>query len=307
MPAPAAACGSWSRARRAGARSAGGGRRGRRPSPAPGRRRRRRRRAAPRGRRHRPRSPCRARRSGRRSPRGRVAASRPRRRRRCGRRPSAMRSAAWRAVRPARWPAAPRRPAARRRPVAGTAQASAIAAKAEEAAHPGQERRLSPVISGGWSTPMSASSVGARSARRPSWSVAPGGPADEDHRDRVQGVGGVRAAGRGIDHHLAVAVVGGDDASRRPCPRPPAITCAEAGVDRLDRLDRRLEDAGVADHVGVGVVADEQRVVAGTDRGDQMLGHLGGGHLRRRGRRCAPWGSAPCSAPRPRRGARRRR
>ena len=37
---------------------------------------------------------------------------------------------------------------------------------------------------------------------------------------------------------------------------------AEAGVDRLHRLDRGRQAAGVADHVGVGVVENDQVVFA---------------------------------------------
>ena len=48
---------------------------------------------------------------------------------------------------------------------------------------------------GGGATPISWSRVGARSASRPSRSGAPAGPADEDHRHRVQRVRGVRPAG----------------------------------------------------------------------------------------------------------------
>ncbi len=33
----------------------------------------------------------------------------------------------------------------------------------------------------------------------------------------------------------------------------------EAAIDGLDRLDRRLDHAGVADHVGVGEVDDPER------------------------------------------------
>ena len=62
-----------------------------------------------------------------------------------------------------------------------------------------------------------ASMVGATSARRPI--VAEGFALEavvyHDERHVVSGVGGVGAAGGGVDILLAVAVVGGDDRPRR--------------------------------------------------------------------------------------------
>ncbi len=69
-------------------------------------------------------------------------------------------------------------------------------------------------------------------------------------------MGGVRAAGGGVDEHLGVAVVGGDEqASAALFDR--LIDAVELGVDGLDGADGGFELAGVADHVGVGEVDDD--------------------------------------------------
>ena len=75
-----------------------------------------------------------------------------------------------------------------------------------------------PVIAAGCGIPSSSSIVGATSARMPpSRSLAPCDGDEERHR--VERVGGVRLA-VGLEHLLAVAVIGGDEAgaarSRRP-------------------------------------------------------------------------------------------
>ena len=62
-----------------------------------------------------------------------------------------------------------------------------------------------------------------------------------------------------LEHVVAVAVIGGDQTG------PASVAdggdhVAEAGVDRLDRGDRRRDDAGVADHVRVGEVDDPEVV-----------------------------------------------
>ena len=82
---------------------------------------------------------------------------------------------------------------------------------------------------------------------------------DDDQLDVVGRVGRVRAAGGGVDHLLAVAVVGGDDRDAA-LPLDRVQDPADADVDVLDRLDRGGEHAGVADHVAVGEVHDEQVV-----------------------------------------------
>ena len=77
------------------------------------------------------------------------------------------------------------------------------------------------------------------SARRPSASVRVAA-ADQHHRHRVRGVGGVRAAGHGVAHQLAIAVVGGDEqraaraaaiaAAMRPSPASTVSTALIAAA-----------------------------------------------------------------------------
>jgi hypothetical protein len=54
---------------------------------------------------------------------------------------------------------------------------------------------------------------------------------------------------------------------------------ADALVDDFDGLDGRREDAGVADHVAVGEVDDDEVVVAGVDSADDFIADAGGAHL----------------------------
>ena len=72
-------------------------------------------------------------------------------------------------------------------------------------------------------------------------------------------------------------------------------------------VDRRRPDAGVPDHVRVGVVGDDEVVGARPDRLDEGVGHAGRGHLRLQvvGRDAS--GSGRAVGPRPARPPRRRR
>ena len=103
---------------------------------------------------------------------------------------------------------------------------------------PSSMRRRSepPVISGGCGRPISSSRVGAMSASRPSAKEAPAAARQQD-RHRIGGVRGVRPAGVGIAHQLAIAVVGGDQ-QRAAASLDRVGDAAEPAVDRLDRLDR---------------------------------------------------------------------
>ena len=86
------------------------------------------------------------------------------------------------------------------------------------------------------------------------------------------------AAGDGVHHTFGVAVVGGDD---------PATVLffealpdsAEALVDLLDRFDGRFETAGVAHHVGVGEVHDDDVEVAFAHGVDDDIGDTVGAHF----------------------------
>src|SRR6266700_4990624 len=93
--------------------------------------------------------------------------------------------------------------------------------------------------------------------------------ADVNHGDWVSGVGGVRAAGDGVDHQFGVAVVGGDEPASVAL-LDGLVDAAELGVDGFAGLDGGLKPAGVADHVSVGEVGDDQiesRVFNGLDDG----------------------------------------
>ncbi len=80
---------------------------------------------------------------------------------------------------------------------------------------------------------------------------------------------GVRAASDGIDHHLGIAVVGGDEhGSAFGTDRQ--FDTAQTGVHSFDRLDGGLDLAGMADHVSIGEIHDddiESSVFDGFDDG----------------------------------------
>ena len=54
---------------------------------------------------------------------------------------------------------------------------------------------------------------------------------------------------------------------------------AEAGVNGFGRLDCRVEDPGVPDHVPIGVVDHDEVEFAARDFRHQLVGHFGGRHL----------------------------
>ena len=70
---------------------------------------------------------------------------------------------------------------------------------------------------------------------------------------------GVRADAVVLEELLGVAVVGGDEAHAAALV-DRVDDAAEARVGRLDRLDGRRDDAGVADHVRVREVDDDEAV-----------------------------------------------
>ena len=104
--------------------------------------------------------------------------------------------------------------------------------------------------------------------------------ADEDEGDRVGCVGGVRATGEGVDEHLGVAVIGGDEEVASAL-LDGLIDAVELGVDGLNGLDGGLELAGVTDHVGVGEVDDDDIEGGVVDGLDDGVGDAGRGHLGR--------------------------
>src|SRR4029077_12387741 len=82
-----------------------------------------------------------------------------------------------------------------------------------------------------------------------------------------------------LEHVVAVAVVGGDDAGAAP-GRDRGDDLAEAGVDRFDRGHRGGDHARVADHVGVCEADDPEAVLAGAPVLDEGVGRRPGAHLR---------------------------
>lgn len=101
---------------------------------------------------------------------------------------------------------------------------------------------------------------------------------DEDEGDGVGGVCGVGTTGDGVDEQLGVAVVGGDE-QRTSTLFDGGVDAAELGVDGFDGLDGGVEFAGVADHVGVGEVDDDDVEGGVVDGLDDGVGDAGGGHL----------------------------
>ena len=101
---------------------------------------------------------------------------------------------------------------------------------------------------------------------------------DQHQRHAVQRMGGVRPAGHGVAHHLGIAVVGGHQ--HRPADMlDRALEPSEAAVDGFDGGDGGGELAGMADHVGIGVVHHREIESAALDRRHQLVGHLIGRHL----------------------------
>ncbi len=82
----------------------------------------------------------------------------------------------------------------------------------------------------------------------------------------------------GVLHLLAVAVIGGDQerAARGAHGRGDG---ADAGVHRLDGVDGRVELAGVADHVGVGEVDEDEVVLAALDGRHHLVRDAQRAHL----------------------------
>ena len=106
----------------------------------------------------------------------------------------------------------------------------------------------------------------------------------------------------------AVAVVGGDQAGAAPGRAPPRRPRRGSASTASTAVDRRRDDAGVADHVGVGEVDDPEAVVVLAPCSHEGRGGRRGAHLRLvvvgRRRRAA---SRPGRAPRPPTPARGRR
>ena len=85
-------------------------------------------------------------------------------------------------------------------------------------------------------------------------------------------------AGDGVDEHLGVAVVCGDEEGAAVLA-DGVVDASELTVDGFDGADGGLDLAGVADHVGVGEVDDDDVEGGVVDGFDDGVGDAGGGHL----------------------------
>ena len=103
--------------------------------------------------------------------------------------------------------------------------------------------------------------------------------ADHNERHGVGGVSGERGNAVCVEHLVNVAVVGGDQALTAHL-EDRVNDLAYAVVGRFDRLDGCLEHAGMADHVAVCKVQDDNVVLAGQDALDALLGDSRLAHLR---------------------------
>ena len=93
-----------------------------------------------------------------------------------------------------------------------------------------------------------------------------------------------------VAHHFEIAMIGGDDhGTTSIIDRGADFT--EGMIDRLGRFQCGFEDTGMANHVWVGNVADDQIKGARSDRGSELGGEFRATHLRlqvvgRDSRRC---------------------
>ena len=91
-------------------------------------------------------------------------------------------------------------------------------------------------------------------------------------------MGGMRFAGDLILHQLDIAVIGGDQQDTagffHRLPQP-----AEAGVDGFHRSDGGRHDPGMTDHIGIGVIDDDEVVFVRSDGFDQPVGDFGRRHF----------------------------
>ena len=89
----------------------------------------------------------------------------------------------------------------------------------------------------------------------------------------------MRPAGLRVLHHLAIAVIGCQEHAAA-CLAQGRLDLADSAIDRFHGFDCRFQAAGMADHIGVGEIADDQIVFAALDGADQLFGQLRRGHFR---------------------------
>ena len=124
--------------------------------------------------------------------------------------------------------------------------------------------------------------------------IFPGVRGDIDEMDEVGGVGGVRGTVR-VAHQLAIAVIGRHQ-SLTASGQKGFQDLVHALVDGFHRFDAGGYHAGVADHVGIGKVQDDQIVVLQSI--DHLRGHFRGTHLGHQiiGRHLRRWDNDPVLA-----------
>ena len=162
----------------------------------------------------------------------------------------------------------------------------------------------------GCGRPRSSSMVGATSQMRPPGADprAAVGVVHVEERDGVERVGGVRLARRRVLHQLAVAVVGRDE-DRAALRARRVDDLADAGVDRLDRVDGRVEHARCARPCrGWRSSPATKSYLPARDGLVHRLGDAGRAHLAASGRRWRrPSATGASCGLRPRRAPRARR
>ena len=168
-----------------------------------------------------------------------------------------------------------------------------------------------PVISAGWGRPRSSSIVGATSQMRPPGAELRVRGRRRSRRGAGTGLGvcavcGWPVAGSFISSQLPWSAV---MRTAPPCARAASTIFPTPGVDRLDRVDRRVEHARVPDHVGVGEVDEHEVVLAALDRPRPTASRDGGrAHLAASGRTSRrPSATGASCGPRPRTAPRARR
>ena len=88
----------------------------------------------------------------------------------------------------------------------------------------------------------------------------------------------MRLASAGAVHLFTVAVVGGNKQHATGLAHRPFQT-AQADIDAFGGLDGGRQDTGMANHVAVGVVDDNQIETVFADSRDQFVRYLGGRHF----------------------------
>ncbi len=120
---------------------------------------------------------------------------------------------------------------------------------------------------------------------------------DQNHRYRIGRVRGERAARNRIDHLLGIAMVG------RQIATPPASSSAgriwpTQPSTVSTACTAAADHPGMAHHVAVGEVDDDEVVGARPDRLDDSVAHVPARSFPAGGRRSQPWAKAPVADPR---------